>query len=202
MKKKYIFIIILVFVLAIIGLFIFMMNNRNDKDREYSIYDFNVETKEGISYVNNEKIGLNFAIPKGWKAVEDLMSSFSIRTENFIPLNSNISSNSIPRTGCWIGVSAIFEEEGSEEDVHYSITKYYIDNPSEKKDNQEVIGIDDIKGLKEYLISEGENQGKTVMIWVPINNIVYLFQTSLFGEDKELCQEEFNNFLNTVSIKK
>ncbi|MFA5755377.1 MAG: hypothetical protein WC909_03450 [Candidatus Paceibacterota bacterium] len=199
MKKKYIFIIILVFVLAVIGLFIFIMNNKDDKNKEYSIYDFNVEMKDGISYVNNEKIGLSFAIPKGWKAVEDLMSSFSIRTENFIPFNSNISSNSIPKNGCWIGTSAIFEEEGSEEDVHYSITKYYINNPNEKKNNQEIIEIDGTKGLKERLISE---KGETVMIWVPINNIVYLFQTSLFGEDKESCQEEFNKFLDTISIKK
>ena len=40
------------------------------------------------------------------------------------------------------------------------------------------------------------------MVWIPFNDTVYIFETDLFWEDKEECENHFNNFLKTISIRK
>ncbi|MFA5755409.1 MAG: hypothetical protein WC909_03615 [Candidatus Paceibacterota bacterium] len=206
MKKKYIFIIILVFVLAFVGLFVFVMNNGNDKDREYidPFYFFEVTEYGDISFVEDEKVGLNFIIPNGWKKTYDFLAQFSIVTENFVPTDNTLNSSSLPKNGCWIGISVDHEENIEDGNSLYDSTKHFIDNPeeiiNEGSSYRDIINISEIKSLRESLIIE--NKGKAISIYTPLDNKIYLFETYLFGEDKEFCETEFNNFLNTISIKK
>jgi len=77
-----------------------------------------------------------------------------------------------------------------------------IEDPKLLGDNREVIEIDGIKALKETIVNEENNPGKVEMVWIPFNDTVYLFETDLFGEDQEECENHFNNFLKTISIRK
>ncbi|MDD2274566.1 MAG: hypothetical protein PHG37_02020 [Candidatus Pacebacteria bacterium] len=203
MEKKYIYIIMACLVLFL-SIFIFWIMNK-EKNEPLIIspsYSFIVSELGDISLVENEEAGLKFVIPQDWEVTNDLLASFSMRTKDFIPFKDNPSSASVPKKGCWIGATVRYEKEGSDNDYYFSSNKYYIDNPEDLRDGQEIIEVDGINALKEGLVVGEENPGKVVLIWIPINDKVYLFESDLFGEDQEECKTHFDNFLNTVSIKK
>lgn len=203
MEKKYIYIIMACLVLFL-SIFIFWIMNK-EKSEPLIIspsYSFIVSELGDISLVENEEAGLKFVIPQDWEVTNDLLASFSMRTKDFIPFKDNPSSASVPKKGCWIGATVRYEKEGSDNDYYFSSNKYYIDNPEDLRDGQEIIEVDGINALKEDLVVGEENPGKVVLIWIPINDKVYLFESDLFGEDQEECKTHFDNFLNTVSIKK
>lgn len=203
MEKKYIYIIMACLVLFL-SIFIFWIMNK-EKNEPLIIspsYSFIVSELGDISLVENEEAGLKFVIPQDWEVTDDLLASFSMRTKDFIPFKDNPSSASVPKKGCWIGATVRYEKEGSDNDYYFSSNKYYIDNPEDLRDGQEIIEVDGINALKEDLVVGEENPGKVVLIWIPINDKVYLFESDLFGEDQEECKTHFDNFLNTVSIKK
>jgi hypothetical protein len=203
MEKKYIYIIMALLIIALSTFTFWMMNK--DKQEPLVIapsYSFVVSELGDVSLVENEEAGLKFVIPQGWEVTNDLLASFSMRTKDFIPFNDNLSSASVPKKGCWIGATVRYEKEGSDNDYYFSSNKYYIDNPDYLMENQEIIEVDNIKALKENLIVGEENPGRIEHIWIPIDDKVYLFESDLFGEDQEECKTHFDNFLNTISIKK
>ncbi|MDD4074361.1 MAG: hypothetical protein PHU17_02480 [Candidatus Pacebacteria bacterium] len=204
MKKKYIFIIILVFVLAVIGLFVFITGNNDEKTESNPFYFFEVSKYGEISFVEDKEAGLSFIIPKGWDKKDDLMAQFSIVTEDFSPIDDKISSSSFPKNGCWIGISADHEIETENNIALYNDIIYHIEHQeniiNEDNSYEEIVSINEVKSLKRSIIAE--DKGKKISIFVPLNNRIYLFETYLFGEDKESCEGEFNNFLSTISIKK
>lgn len=203
MEKKYIYIIMACLVLFL-SIFIFWIMNK-EKNEPLIIspsYSFIVSELGDISLVENEEAGLKFVIPQDWEVTDDLLASFSMRTKDFIPFKDNLSSASVPKKGCWIGATVRYEKEGSDNDYYFSSNKYYIDNPDYLMEDQEIIEIDNIKALKEIINGEEVNPGRVELIWIPINDKVYLFESDLFGEDQEECKTHFDNFLNTVSIKK
>lgn len=187
-----------------LSIFIFWIMNK-EKNEPLIIspsYSFIVSELGDISLVENEEAGLKFVIPQDWEVTDDLLASFSMRTKDFIPFKDNPSSASVPKKGCWIGATVRYEKEGSDNDYYFSSNKYYIDNPDYLMEDQEIIEIDNIKALKEIINGEEVNPGRVELIWIPINDKVYLFESDLFGEDQEECKTHFDNFLNTVSIKK
>jgi len=202
MEKKYLYIIICL--VLVLGVFVFWMVNK-EKYEPLIIAPFSsfvVSELGDISLVENEEAGLKFVIPQNWDVTNDLLAGFSMRTKDFVPFKDNPSSASVPKKGCWIGATVRYEKEGSDNDYYFSSNKYYIDNPEDLRDGQEIIEVDGINALKEDLVVGEENPGKVVLIWIPINDKVYLFESDLFGEDQEECKAHFDNFLNTVSIKK
>ena len=194
----------MVFLIVALSIFAFWMINK-DKHEPLVIspfYSFVVSELGDITLVENEEAGLKFVIPEGWEVTDDLLASFSMRTKDFVPFNDNLSSASVPKKGCWIGATVRYEKEGSDNDYYFSSNKYYIDNPDALMEDQEIIEIDNIKALKEIINGEEINPGRIELIWIPINDKVYLFESDLFGEDQEECKTHFDNFLNTISIKK
>ena len=202
MEKKYLYIIICL--VLVLGVFVFWMVNK-EKYEPLIIAPFSsfvVSELGDISLVENEEAGLKFVIPQNWDVTNDLLAGFSMRTKDFVPFKDNPSSASVPKKGCWIGATVRYEKEGSDNDYYFSSNKYYIDNPDYLMEDQEIIEIDNIKALKEIINGEEINPGRIELIWIPINDKVYLFESDLFGEDQEDCKTYFDNFLNTVSIKK
>jgi len=206
MNKKYILIAISFLALSLI----FLLNcNKEDVDAGPSSFNsFEVKSLGSDYFVENEKAGLRFMIPHGWLTVSDNLAGFSMKSEDFLPFREMLSSASVPKKGCWIGASVRFEKEGSDYDLFYSSKKYYIDHPDymelRRSDEHlyELSEVDGIKAVKEVLINNTDNIGEVILIWIPINDKVYLFESDIFGEDKDLCREEFNKFLSTVSIIK
>jgi uncharacterized protein YpmB len=209
MNKKYILIIISFLILLLIVLFLFLSGNKEEvKMGPVSFDSFEIKKLGNDSFVENEKAGLRFMIPQGWVAVNDNLAGFSMKSEDFIPFREMFSSASVPKQGCWIGASVKFEKEGSNYDLFYSEIKNYIENPeymeAMKSDNRgyELLEVDGKKALKEAIINNTDNVGEAILIWIPIDNKVYLFEADIFGENQNRCREEFNKFLSTVSITK
>jgi len=209
MEKKYIYIIMALLIIALSTFTFWMMNK--DKQEPLVIapsYSFVVSELGDVSLVENEEAGLKFVIPQGWEVTNDLLASFSMRTKDFIPFNDNLSSASVPKKGCWIGATVRYEKEGSDNDYYFSSNKYYIDNPDYLEEMNSdtraysIVEVDGIKSLKHEVINIDANPGRAVLIWIPIDDKVYLFESDLFGEDQEECKTHFDNFLNTISIKK
>jgi len=193
-----------------LSIFIFWIMNK-EKNEPLIIspsYSFIVSELGDISLVENEEAGLKFVIPQDWEVTNDLLASFSMRTKDFIPFKDNPSSASVPKKGCWIGATVRYEKEGSDNDYYFSSNKYYIDNPEDLEEMNSdtraysIIEVDGINSLKHEVINNDNNPGRAMLIWIPINDKVYLFESDLFGEDQEECKTHFDNFLNTVSIKK
>ena len=203
MEKKNIYILMAFLVLAL-SIIIFLIANKEDEfaPNGAPFSSFVVTNFGNTSFVENDMAGVNFIVPEDWEVVSDYLAAFSMRTKDFIPFNDRMISASIPKKGCWIGVSVSFEKEGSSEDAFYTSSKVYIEDPKLLGDNREVIEIDGIKALKETIVNEENNPGKVEMVWIPFNDTVYHFQSNLFGEDQEECENHFNNFLKTISIRK
>ena len=162
----------------------------------------------GKTIMENKKVGLSFEVPAGWQAGNPLdWVSLSIYSSDFKAFNGK--DYPIPSNGCWIDISASNEKEGSDYDVNYSSLKSKIANIKNltdldgDKEKYELVYIDGNQGIKDDLFIDNnkDNQGNYITVKVPLNSIVYSFETHLFGQDKNKCSQEFNNFLKTVSIK-
>jgi hypothetical protein len=202
MNKKYIYAILL-FLFLIVSIIVFVIMNKEKKQTPNGAHfsSFIVTNFGSNSFVENEIAGLNFMVPENWDVVNDYLASFSMKTKDFIPFSERMISASVPKKGCWIGASVSFEKEGSNEDVFFSSNKFYINNPEFLGEDREIIQIDGIKALKEVIINKENNPGRIELVWVPFNDVVYFFETDLFGEDQEQCKIHFDNFLKTISIK-
>ncbi|HNY36151.1 MAG TPA: hypothetical protein PLD14_00195 [Candidatus Pacearchaeota archaeon] len=161
---------------------------------------------DGKKYIENKEVGLTFAVPDGWEIKKDSIG-LSIHSSDFIPLEKD--SFFIPQKGCWIEVYAELQKEGSNYDIDYSYLKDKIASnycSRYQNDEQKICETREVSGLngleENDFKNEGENQGIFTSFSIPYNNIIYSFHSYLFGQDKEVCLQEFNNFLTTVNIKK
>lgn len=207
MKKSCKIIILVFFVLALIGTgFLFYIKWQESKMGLVSFEEATKQEIDGKVYIENKEVGLSFAVPDGWNILKD-SAGLSMRSSNFVPLSED--SFFIPKSGCWIEVYAEAQKEGSDYDLDYSYLKDKINSnycSQYSTDEQKLCEIEEFSGLngirQNNFNNDGENQGIFTSFDIPYNNIVYSFYSYLFGEDKEICLQEFNNFLTTVTIKK
>ena len=71
------------------------------------------------------------------------------------------------------------------------------------KCEDEIIEVSGHKALKQVFSPENQTiiSGNYVGVQIPRNEWVYTLETYLFSQDKERCAQEFNKFLENVSIK-
>jgi hypothetical protein len=125
---------------------------------------------------------------------------FSYRPSKGCLIEMQISRLQNRRIEEYNGDFEIFPYEGVKE-VKEIINFYKEAEPEEKEKMQgkgiEVISVDQKEVLKETVVLEGDI-GKHVSLKIPTENKVYIFECILFSEE---CNEELNQFLETVSIK-
>jgi hypothetical protein len=118
---------------------------------------------------------------------------------------AGIYSPPIPQKGCATEIEIKREKEGTDYDITYSFIKSEIDSclESPEKCDGEIIEVSGYKAFKNTFIPVDQDvlPGKYVRVQVPKDEIVYSFTSYLFSEDKERCAQEFDNFLEIVSIK-
>jgi hypothetical protein len=202
--SKIIALSVLILVLIIAGYFLY--NKWLESKMGLVSFENAIEQEiNGKKYIENKEVGLKFAIPDGWSSIKENDSLFLI-SSNFISIRED---NLVPQNGCSIIINTDRQKEGSEYDRQYTLLKKDIINENLSTDNtdiykKELIELSGIKGIETDLYMDNflNNQGRVIDIEVPYNNIIYYFETYYFGSDKELCLQEFNNFLTTVNIKK
>jgi len=154
-----------------------------------------IETNEGI-FVENSNVGLKFKVPEGWKA-----EKYEIQTDewviNVLSADIKFGEDGMLSDGC--GFSVWVEQR---EDVANAV-RFRINDP-EKYSNEingiyEVIYVDETSTLKMILAREG--WGSMVVVKIPKEDRIIIFDTLFRPSTEQRCSEEFSQFLEQVEIK-
>jgi hypothetical protein len=211
MNKKIIISIIIIFILIFIagGLFLWWKIEESKESKRqlikkttfvsgenYTIRD----TPEG-KIIENKKEEFSVKVPEGWevKIHEEGVDLLSLEVE-FNEYGRISWENTKEKGGCGISLGILKTEKVDPEietDAE-EISRLIIitqEKPIEmKEEGYEVIEVDNRLALKEST----EMKGEYVLVQIPINNKIYFFDNFLFSEQ---CVQEFDRFLETVSIK-
>ena len=195
LNKKVIFIFIIV-LLLIVGGFFWWWQGREIKGspEDYVIK----ETAEG-KIVENKKAGLTVKVPEGWteekiEVEEGVMVFYSPETE----MERREEKIVLPiKKGCLIRTTVVYRE-GNFDQIKRETKRDHLLIGGVKYDEFEEITINSYYGVKNTF--EFEKLGSGLSIYIPIKNKVYGFHLVWAPDEKEKCIQEFDKFLETVSI--
>lgn len=223
LNRKNIFILVILLILIVGGLFFlgqidkidsFIERRKMEKmvapSRDYTI----VENYDG-RFVVNKKDELKVKIPSDWEIeVNDNMEILESDRE-VVLYSKNFSYR--PPDGCLITIQinriqqaqletykegrsfVVYPFEGAEEIIEM-INSYKDATQEEKEKLQEsgieVISVDQKSALREVVFLK-EDVGKYITVKIPTANKLYIFGSTQLSET---CHEEFNKFLETISI--
>jgi len=219
-KKKIVIPIVIVLILAGGGFFwwqkekieSFLENRKLEKMVALS-KDYTLLENSGGKFIVNKKDGFEIKVPTEWNA-EIGMDMSGMESEQYVTLYSKDFSYRPPQ-GCLIEIQitrlkkrhveyygkdlVTYPYEGAEE-VKEMINSYKEATLEEKENIQErgtkIILVDQKEALRETT-ALGEDIGKYITVKVPTKNKVYIFKEIQLSKE---CEEEFNKFLETVSI--
>jgi hypothetical protein len=195
MKKKIIISIIIILILIAGGFFWWWQNQEvKGSPEDYVI----IESKEG-KIVENKKAGLTVKAPEGWiekriEAGEGGAMFYSPDSE--IEWRENLIVPPI-KQGCVIRVTVVYKKmdfNQIKKEVsynHFTFGKIF----EEFKE----ITTNNYTALK--CTFETQDLGPGIEVYIPKKNKLYGFFLTWGSDEKEKCIQEFNKFLETVSIK-
>lgn len=199
-------IILLGFLILVVTGYVFYNNWQNSKMGLVSFENIAEQEIDGKKYIENKGVGFRFVVPEGWEVIKS-WDGLAMHTADYIPMSEN--SIFIPQKGCWIEVYAKIQKEGSEYDLDYSSLKYKIEDKElcsqygeGSKYKCEVLNLSGLSAFREDRVQDEGNKGSFVNIGIPYKNKVYQFASYFFGDDKEVCFQEFDKFLTTIIIEK
>jgi hypothetical protein len=191
---KKIILVILVLILGVGGFFWF--KNRQIKG---SYKDYVVKEVGGRKVMENKKAGFSVSVPVGWEAKalnveEGSMAFYYPGTEG--EMRNGIISAPIKR-GCVIETALLFKKMTFDEIkrelklIHWGL--------GIKSEQVEEISIKGMPALKDSFDSTA--LGSAIAVYILTEKVLYEFSFYPAPEDKLVCIQEFNKFLETISIK-
>lgn len=224
MKKKIVFSLIGILILLIAAGGFFWWQESGKKLREFEKYrqemetiyaspkDYVVkETAEG-KFIENEKDGLTVKVPQGWR-VEKTTELLELEGETVKLLSPDFNSEKGPlKGGCIIKIMVVRNSESLIRDAN-TVRDFIIEsqkNPEKMKnfgynESYEAIEIaNNRQALKKVSLIKSEDGmeiGKYIRVEIPIGDKIYSFETAFIFQNPIDCNQEFNKFLETVSIK-
>jgi len=201
MKKKfYLFIVLGIFALAIVGVLLYW-GLREDTERVTPGVKFEAPKyyviKDGPDgkIVENKHAGITFKAPTGWN-VEKKEIGPDEWIVNFTSSDATMNESGLLTGGC--GISALIEYHK----VTFRSVEDRINDPErfsqEISGNYEVADIDGHKALKRIL--DRPEWGTAVAIQLPFQNKIYSFDILLLPAEKERCSALVDEFLAEISI--
>jgi hypothetical protein len=210
MKKELIFIII-VALLFLVGLFNFAIKQIPQDAFVLGEVFYEplenfvlIENEEG-SFVENKNIDLKIEVPKDWivKKIEGLGVDSKKVAEGAIAVYSPDSEvdeiTHLASKGC--GVSVRYENRPGEKQYKTISSMIESLNTGTKKQGFEIVQVSGKDALSELVLEE-KGIGKAVMVSLPIEDNVYIFETVIPFNEAERCQKEFSDFLTKIEISK
>ena len=161
------------------------------KPEDYEI----IETPEG-TFVENKKAGLSFKVPEGWRVEKKNKKQIFLFSSGAIEKNLYIME-----TGCRIFPVVLYNINTSIETLREELNK------SMWRPHLVTIEVINIDGHKALKYTAESSEFYRIGVSVPIQNFiftksrVYSFGLDSAPKDKEKCIQEFEQFLNTISIK-
>jgi len=214
LNKKFIFIFIIV-LLLIGGGFFWWQWQEYQADKKFGemtvgeLLNFGVlpknfivnETSEGI-FLENKNLGINFKVPKDWEFVGYM--------DNFVDLKSpdyETDPDSFSQLkGCLIRIEISYYTLFTSSNLINRIDRIQKGNLQFESENEEVeiikiSGKDVLKSVKKGEQSFKEGLKEVIEIGIPFPDAVaeVKFITVIFEEETK-CAQEFDKFLETVSI--
>ena len=156
------------------------------------------DTLEG-QIIENKKAGISFKVPEGWIVKESTFGETYISLHSPDAIEKGVMSM---ETGCKIAVEVIYKKTSIDtikKELKKSIwDPYLISNKNIKVGNKEA--------LKNIVEESGSLNFYRVSVYVPTKSLFNKNKVYLLGfisglEDKEGCSQEFEKFLERVSIK-
>ena len=195
LNKKFLFVFIFILVLAAGGFFWW----QNGKEIKGSPEDYEIiETAEGI-FVENKKAGLIVKAPEGWevKKMEFFEGSVTFNTSN---IEGRIEDNMVKaplKKGCAIDVALVYREFSFEE-LKEEIKEMHA-GLGILSEEFEIITINNQQVLKNIFNSKFIGPG--IGIYFFGKNKTYSFALYWAPDEKERCIQEFDSFLEAISIR-
>lgn len=176
MNKKIIFFILLI---LIVGIY-FLWEWKKESEMGFVPFtEFKERVFEGNRTIEHGSTGFSAKVPLNWQIYEGIGGNrfFLVR----------------PDENCSIEISIRREKKDSIFDIEYS----YISEQIQSFPDQ-IVNIDGNKAFRKYfsLVSQGE----CLSVKVLKKENVYSFKAFLGFSEQEKCNEEFEHFLETVSI--
>jgi hypothetical protein len=210
-KKKF-FVPGIVIGLVVIGWLVFLIGEIGPSEKSPKVEEFTaawspkedykiVETPEG-KFVENEKAGLSFKVPEGWKVEIQELAGGEVLLNLFEQKARHDPEHGFLIEGCgWeLGVKdSKTETELLGQKIQDIIT--YQKHHQEKVSS--MIEIIDVGGYEtlETIVSDNPKFGKSITLEIPFNGRLYYLETLFVPGGEERCSQEFNNFLKTVLIQ-
>lgn len=221
MKKKFIILVLIVIVLLLIigGVFLwpYYKQIKIKKDLE-RLADYVVEETSEGKIIESKDGKLKVKVPEGWRFREELKylkegrlvdSNYFVghieilSPELFEASNEGKETNIYKsKTGCLIEIAPLEGEKSLEdlkEDLEKEIKENYQYLELESEATLEIIEIDGRKAFKNMFTSS--LLGNCTSIVIPIDDGNHILKVFSSQENKDKCSQEFNKFLETVSIE-
>ena len=194
MKKKIVISIVVILILVGGGFFWWQGREIKGSPEDYVIK----EIEEG-KFVENKKAGLKIKVPEGWieKKIEFLEGSVAIYTPNIEGKMEDEMIKPPLKKGCLIETSVIYREMNFDE-IKKEVKELHA-GLGIKSEEFEEVKINNRQALKN--IFESKFLGPALVIYIPTKDKLFDFDLYWAPEEKENCVQEFDKFLETVSIK-
>lgn len=194
MKKKIIVLVVLVLFAAAGGIFWWQKREVKGSPNDYMIK----ETAAG-KIVENKRAGLSVKVPEGWEAERVEMQEGAV---NFYSRKGEVERKEgkiiLPiKKGCLIQTNVVYKDMNFEQIKNEA--KYTHSILGSKAEEFEFITINDYQALKNTF--DTQKNGPGIGIYIPKKNKGYAFYLRWSSDDRETCIQEFNKFLDTVSIR-
>ena len=193
--KKIIFLIVIVLILVVGGGF-FWWQKREIKGspKDYVIR----EMPEG-KIVENKRAKFTIKVPREWgvKKIEEMEGSVILYASE---LQSEITEKGIKvplEKGCVIGVAVTYKKMGPEE-IKKEVKAIHMGIGIKSEKFEEIV-INKCSVLKNTF--DSQILGPAIVDYFLVENKIPEFSVYWASADKERCIQEFNKFLETVSIK-
>ena len=151
-------------------------------------------------WMDSDKAKVSVKIPREWEAFEGSFSAISMKSKDFVPLDNDAKKAPFPSAGCWIDFNVQIDKK---EEGYKNFVKETLNNPDyfSKDDlSEQKIVIGNLEALA--IISEQDSKkGRAFFVKIPNNNFTYKIDSYFFGKNKEECEKEFDDFLNSMVIK-
>ncbi len=157
------------------------------------------ETAEG-KIVENKRAGLAVKVPESWNAEKiEIDEGLIIFFFFFSEIEQREMKIVLPvKKGCLLRTVVIYKEANLDQ-IKKETKIDHLLMGAIKYDEFEEIAINNYPGLKNTF--DFEKLGSGVSIYIPIKNKVYSFHLNWAFDEKEKCLQEFDKFLENISIK-
>lgn len=203
-NKKVIFFVVIILLLIVMG--VFLWNKYKKPYIPYVLFEEFVITEiEEEKIIEYKKTGFKMRISKDWEINGFIGRDGLLLTSPDFEFHQRVGQYSppIPEKGCSLTVSII---KRSSTDMEYDFIGHLIKAcPEVGQDcnGDIIVEFNGNRGLKHAYIPENSLiPGKYVSVEIPKGDKLYYFETDLFSQDRERCEQEFDKILGTVEIRK